>query len=147
VASSREYLIAETIYDKFNGSAELGVSCPDGLKFVITKQPADTSALTEPYCNFTIDISNVRNQAGTAVQPITAIVRFEVYGAVASQVSAALGDLQNTFCWGQTLADPTGGTFLSMTADAGSRINQEMWARGGRINWQGLHIAKVMVSL
>ena len=147
MASSREYMIAETILAKFNGSAELGVSCPGGLKFVITKQPSDTSAITEPYCNFTIDINKIRNQAGTGVQPITAIVRFEVYGAVASQVSAALGDLQNTFCWGQTLNNPTGGTFHSMTVDAGSRINQEMWARGGRINWQGLHVAKVMVSL
>lgn len=147
MASSREYLLAETIKDKWDSTAELGISCPGGLKFVITKQPSDTSAVTEPYCNFTITITDVKKQAGTAVQAITALVRFEVYGGVALEVSNALGDIQNTFQWGVFLNDPTGGKFLSMTAEPGSKMAQEMWARGGKINWQGLHVAKVVFSL
>lgn len=147
MASSREYLIAETIYDKWNSTAALAISCPGGLKFVIVKQPSDQSAITEPYCIFTVDITNVKKQAGTAVQAITAMVKFQVYGGVALEVSNALGDIQNTFTWGTVLADPTGGNFISMSSEPGSGIDAEMWMRAGRINRRGTHVAKVMVSL
>lgn len=147
MASSREYLLAASILTKWNATAALGTSCPGGLKFIVTKQPSDQSAISEPYCNFTIDITNVKKQAGTAVQAITAMVKFEVYGGVALEVSNALGDIQSTFTYGQTLADPTGGTFIGMTSEPGSRIDSEMWMRGGRINRRGVHIAKVMVSI
>lgn len=147
MASSREYLIAETIYSKWNGTAALAISCPGGLKFVIVKQPSDQSAIAEPYCIFTVDITDVKKQAGTATQAITAMVRFQVYGGVALEVSNALGDIQNTFTWGTVLDNPTGGTFLSMTSEPGSGIDTEMWMRAGRINRRGTHVAKVMVSL
>lgn len=147
MASSREYLIAAIVKAKWDSTAALAVTCPGGLKFIITKQPSDTSALTEPYCNFTVDITDVKKQAGTAVQAITAMVKFEVYGGVALEVSNALGDIQNTFTWGQLLNDPTGGQFLSMTSEPGSGIDAEMWMRAGRINRRGTHIAKVMISL
>lgn len=147
MASSREYLIAQTIYDKWNSTAELAISCPGGLRFIVIKQPSDQSEIPEPYCTFTVDITNVKKQAGTAVQAITAMVKFQVYGGVASEVSGALGDIQNTFTWGTVLNNPTGGTFLSMTSEPGSGIDAEMWMRAGRINRRGTHVAKVMVSL
>jgi hypothetical protein len=147
MASSREQLISETILAKWDATAALAISVPGGRKFVITKQPADTSAITEPYCNFTIDIREQKKLAGTGAYPITAIVTFEVYGAVASQVSAAIGDLRNTFCYGQSLAPPTGGAFNAMTEEPGGGIKDQMWKRGGAINWQGKHIAKVVVTI
>ena len=147
MATSREYLIGETIKAKWDGTAALGVSCPGGLKFVVTKQPADTSAISEPYCNYRININSVRNQAGTGVQIITAMVTFDVYGAVAEEVSDALGDIQTTFAWGTFLNDPTGGKFHDMKAEPSSRIQHEMWSRGGAINWNGTHTVKIVISL
>ena len=147
MASSRQYLIAATVLAKWNGSAALALSCPGGLKFGITKQPSDTSAISECYANFTVDIVDVKKQAGTGVQAITAMVKFEVWGGVALEVSNALGDVQATFTYGQTLADPAGGTFLAMTSEAGDDIRPDMWKRGGKINRQGIHTAKVMVSI
>lgn len=147
MASSRQYLIAETILTKWNATAALATSCPGGLKFHLTKQPADTSAISEPYANFTIDITNVKKQAGTGVQAITAIVTFEIWGGVAMEVSNALGDVQATFTYGQTLTSPTGGTFIGMSSEPNDTIKPNMWKRGGKINRQGVHIAKVMVSM
>lgn len=147
MASSREALIAATILAKWDATAALATSCPGGRKFVITKQPADTSAISEPYCNFTIDIREQKKLAGTGAYPITAIVTFEVFGAVALAVSNAIGDIRETFCYGQTLGAPAGGSFIAMTEEPGSRIKDEMWKRGGSINWTGRHVAKVMVTI
>lgn len=147
MASSRQYLLAETIYTKWNATAALGVSCPGGLKFGVTKQPADTSAITEPYCDFSIDFPKTLDQAGTAVQVVTAIVTFTVYGSVALNVSNAIGDIQATFTWGQTLNDPTGGTFIAMRDEPNDDFSPEMWSRGGRINRKATHKARVQFSL
>lgn len=147
MASSREYLLAETIYNKWTSTTALGTSCPGGLKFIETKQPADISVINEPYANFTIDIVDVKKQSGTAVQAITAIVKFEIFGGVSLAVSGALGDVQATFTWGVALADPTGGKFIGMTTEPGSGIDKEMWRRGGKLNRRGTHKVKVVFSL
>lgn len=145
--SSRQYLLAEQILAKWNATAALATSVPGGVKFGITKQPADTSAISEPYCNFTIDIRDVKKQAGTGVQVVTALVKFEVYGSVALNVSNAIGDIQATFTYGQSLSPPTGGNFISMTTEVGDDISNEMWSRGGRMNRRATHTAKVVFSL
>jgi hypothetical protein len=147
VASSREYLLAETIYNKWTATTALGTSCPGGLKFIETKQPADTSAISEPYANFTIDIVDVINSAGTTVQVITAIVTFSIFGGVSLAVSGALGDVQATFSGAQSLTNPTGGLFLAMIAEPGSGMDKEMWRRGGKLNRRGTHKAKVVFQL
>lgn len=145
--SSREYRIAETIIDKWDSTAALAISCPGGRKFVITVQPPDTSAITEPYCNFQVTITSVISQSGTAIQVLDVDVVFDVYGAVAEQVSNALGDIQATFSHGTLLANPTGGTFHHMLAGATGRIQPEMWKRAGQLNWNGTYTAKLKVSL
>jgi hypothetical protein len=145
--SSRQYLLAEQILAKWNLTGALAASCPGGVKFGITKQPADTSAISEPYCNFTIDIASEKKQAGTGVIVVTAMVKFEVYGSVSLNVSNAIGDIQAAFTYGQSLANPTGGNFISMTTEPGDDISPEMWSRGGRINKRATHTAKVVFSL
>lgn len=147
MASSREYLVAATILTKWNATAALTTSCPGGVKFILTKQPADTSAISEPYCNFTVRINEQKKLAGTKVYPCTAIVEFEVYGAVALNVSNAIGDIRATFCHGQTLTDPTGGTFNSMTEETSGGIRDQMWRRAGSLSWLGKYTAKVMVTI
>lgn len=147
MASSRQYLFAETIVTKWNATAALATSCPGGLKFGVTKQPADTSAISEPYCNFTLDIQKTLDMAGTAVQIVTVIATFEVYGSVALNVSNAIGDIQATFTWGQTLTDPTGGAFIDMRDEPMDGIQPEMWSRGGRINKKATHKARIRFSL
>lgn len=138
--NSINHEVAIQIKTLWDATAALATDCAGGLRYELFKQPADASALTEPYCVIHIDQSRPPVLCTGDDTILYRRVRFRVYGDEAA-AATAVGRIRATFRRA-TLGNPTGGYFLHcLEADENAVI--EMWARDSKMKWQAEWVCEV----
>lgn len=134
-------IMVKTLWD---ATAALATDCAGGLRYELFKQPADSSALTEPYCVMKIKRARPPVHCTGSDTILYRTVRFQVYGDEAAAATAA-GRIRATFARA-TLANPTGGYFMHcLESDEDASI--EFWARDSKMKWQAEWICEIAVCM
>ncbi len=144
MALSPEHQIAVMIKTKWDATSALATSVPGGVRWDLMKQPADGSAISEPYCVFEITEGRSPGHC-TGEGTITyRNVKFMVFGPGELACTGA-GDIRAAF-HRAALSAPSGGTFMHCLETQG-RAQIPMWARESRMVWQAEWSCEIAVCL
>lgn len=129
---------------KWDATAALATDCAGGLRWELFKQPADASAITEPYCVIKISQSRQPVLCTDSDTILYRQVRFRVIGDEAA-AATAIGRIRSTFNRA-ALGNPTGGYFMHcLESDETATI--EMWARDSKMKWQAEWVCEIAVCI
>lgn len=142
--NSVDHEVAIMVKTLFDATAALTTDCAGGLRWELFKQPADASALTEPYCIMKISQSRQPVHCTGPDTILYRLVQFRVYGDEAAAATAA-GRIRATF-HRAALGNPTGGIFMHCL-EADSNASIEMWARDSKMKWQAEWACEIAVCM
>lgn len=142
--NSVEHEIAILVKTKWDATAALATDCPGGLRWELFKQPADSSAISEPYAIFTISESRPPVRCVGDDTILFRKVTFKVYGDEAL-AAAAVGTIRAAFRRA-ALGNPTGGYFLHCLEVSGD-ASIPIWARDSLMKWQAEWSCEISICM